>query len=76
MKGGCCKTKFSYHKVKDTHVVADQVQSPLPELVILPITAYHFVSELSFQHPITEQNNGPPLRNGLPLYLFDCVYRI
>ena len=76
MKGGCCKTKFSYHKVKDTHVVADQVQSPLPELLILPITTYHFVSELSLQNKVAEQNNGPPLHNGLPLYLFDCVYRI
>jgi hypothetical protein len=78
MKGGCCKTRFHYYKVKDTHLVADSVKIPAKSFIDFfntPVTTQP-ASWVSLSALIPAYSNAPPWRNERPIYLFNCVYRI
>lgn len=77
-KDDCCKTQFKYVKVKDSHVASDYVNSPAKNFTDLSFTAPSFVSIIVVpqQKVVAYPANAPPLHNGIPLYVLDCVYRI
>ncbi len=75
---GCCNNKFQYFKVKDNHVSAAQV-----------ILSPQFSADLDIYFPavqgvasctpiakVTYQSHAPPLHNGVPVYLSNCVFII
>ena len=78
MKGKCCKTSFHYYKVKDTHLVADNVKIPAKAFTDLFDTniVTQPLSWVSIASVIPSYSNAPPWCNERPIYLFNCVYRI
>ncbi len=75
---GCCDNKYQFFKVKDTHISADKVSDPANHFVDL-----HFYTpscqDISFasQKPIVVyRSNAPPLRTGVPIYIYNCVFRV
>jgi hypothetical protein len=76
---GCCKTKYQSFKVKDNHIASGGIA--LTEKQFIHIFNYSpaFVS-IVFSHPTSDSSNGihgpPLLRDGTPLYIFNCVFRI
>ncbi|MEO6556116.1 MAG: hypothetical protein ABIN92_01270 [Ferruginibacter sp.] len=75
---GCCKNKFQYFKVKDNHVTAAQVIMPAQFSAVLDTCFLSFqgiafcIQETKFTH----QSHAPPLYNGVPVYLSNCVFVI
>lgn len=74
----CCKTTYKFFKVKDNHYGEGNAWS-----LVKLFTELHFatpafqpvaITQSSFN--VAQYSNPPPLRNGIPIYLFDCVYRI
>jgi hypothetical protein len=74
----CCQTKYQVVKVKDTHVIADHVQSPVKDFIVLNLFSSSFQTiHFPFQKDLIEhKNNAPPLIHGVPGYIFNCVFRI
>lgn len=77
-KDDCCKTQFKYVKVKDSHVASDYINSPAKTFTDLCFTVPSFISIAFIPQlkVVAYPANAPPLHNGIPLYIFDCVYRI
>lgn len=77
-KDDCCKTQFKYVKVKDSHVASDYINSPAKVFTDLHFAIPSFVAIVpeNRQESIGYAGNAPPLHNGIPLYIFDCIYRI
>jgi hypothetical protein len=74
----CCKTKYQFYKVKDNHVAADVVNTPVLHFFNLhlftsPFEVIHYPSEEAY---IAYQSNAPPLFHTVPDYIFNCVFRI
>jgi hypothetical protein len=74
----CCKTKFQFYKVKDTHFANDFLTLPAKYFDKLPVCScsadIHFTP---FKKPvILNSNHAPPLFNGVPVFISNCVYRI
>lgn len=77
-KDGCCKSKFQYFKIRDNHVVADQIINPAAYFSDLHLSIPYF-QNISFASPdsvITYRSNAPPLYSGIPVYISNCVFRI
>jgi hypothetical protein len=77
-KSGCCDNKYQFFKVKDKHISADQVNSPVKHYVDLHLYTPSF-QDISFaaQKPvIAYKSNAPPLHAGVPPYIYNCVFRI
>lgn len=76
--GKCCKTKYQLLKVKDTHVASSDVTGPVKHFSDLYVSIPSFQTIALATPQINPQyySNAPPLHNGLPLYIFHCVYRI
>lgn len=74
----CCKTKYQVVKVRDTHVVADHVNSPVKNFIALDVFPTSFQTiHVPFQKDLIEdKNNAPPLIHGVSGYIFNCVFRI
>ena len=77
-KDDCCKTAFKYVKVKDSHVASDYINSPAKTFTDLHLTipALVAITAVPQQKAVTYTGNAPPILNGIPLYILDCVYRI
>lgn len=77
-KNGCCTSKFQNLKVKDDQLTASDILSLVKAHVALHSTAQNWQPSLNLnsQALVSYHNNAPPLHNGIPIYIFDCVYRI
>ena len=75
---GCCKTKFQFYKVKDNHFASDGLSSPTKYFSDFHLcTAYIQIVPSVFQKvEILNSTHAPPLYNGTPLYISNCVFRI
>jgi hypothetical protein len=75
---GCCKNKFQYFKVKDNHVLASQAIVPLQLISGLDtyFPSFQDIAPSSQEKKFTYQSNAPPLHNGVPVYLSNCVFII
>lgn len=75
---GCCKIKYLYLKVKDSHL--STISTPLlakPSTEIHLTTAVYRPVFYNFQpKALINGTHAPPLHNGIPIHIFNCVYRI
>lgn len=74
----CCKTKFKNFKVKDNHIFSDGFISLVKHftlLHIIPSSHNESISANQF-YTITGTSHAPPLKQGIPIYILHCVYRI
>jgi hypothetical protein len=74
----CCKTKYQFYKVKDNHVAADVINTPVLHIINLhlftvPFEVLNYPSEEVY---VAYQSNAPPLFHAVPDYIFNCVFRI
>ncbi|MBB5635024.1 hypothetical protein HDF26_002249 [Pedobacter cryoconitis] len=79
--GGCCKNQFHNLKVKDSHVASDEFGSPakyFSDLHIPALITFYQGPSLAILEQISIANptNAPPLHGGVPIYIFNCIYRI
>ncbi|MEO6584640.1 MAG: hypothetical protein ABIO05_09965 [Ferruginibacter sp.] len=74
----CCKNKFQYFKVKDNHVKAAQEILPAQFSADISIHFPSFQELVSYSQNtyFTYHSHAPPLHNGVPVYLSNCVFTI
>ena len=77
-KNGCCKTKFQFYKVTDKHFGSNILTGPVKHFTELPLftTYIQIISPVVQQAEIANSNHAPPLYNGVPAYISNCVFRI
>ncbi len=74
----CCKTWFTSLKVKDSHVPADDINSPVKHFKDLHLFTASFKVKVSANEPmdVATAGHAPPLHNNIPIFTLHCVYRI
>lgn len=74
----CCKTKFKSFKVKDSHIPADGISSPVKHFTDLHLLTPFFEEVILANMPmdIANASHAPPPEHGIPLYILVCTYRI
>lgn len=77
-KSGCCDNRYQFFKVKDTHITADQVNSPVKHTIDLHLytPSFHDNFFASQKTVIVYSGNAPPLHTGVPIYIYNCVFKI
>ena len=74
----CCKTKYTYCKVKDNHFGECSFKGLDNNYTI--ISAQPFEASNSFIVPVFSTvayySNPPPFQHAIPIYKLDCVFRI
>ncbi len=77
-KDDCCKTTYQAFKLKDTHIVSHSIATVDKVLIdIIPSQyVYQAVAAISIQVDTINGSHAPPLCNGIPFYLSNCVFRI
>ena len=77
-KDRCCKTKFQYIKVKNSHLASTILincsNDFQPLLSFAPIHADKLAKVGSGIE--TNRSHAPPLHSGVAVYISNCVYRI
>jgi hypothetical protein len=74
----CCITTFKSLKLKDNYIGADYINSPVNNFTF----ALLFTSCSAEKHWLTLEPQllnttfSPPPDRGVPIYIFDCAYRI
>ncbi len=75
---GCCKNKHQFFKVKDKHISPDKVSNPFNYITDLyfynpssPITTFS-VQETALAY----SSHAPPSHTDVPLYIYNCFFRI
>jgi hypothetical protein len=74
----CCKTKYQFFKVKDNHIAADVVSTPVLHLINLHLftPSFQVFNYQLEENYIAHKSNAPPLLQGVPYYIYNCVFRI
>lgn len=75
---GCCKTTHQYLKIKDVHLYAEAVSSPVKHFLIFH-TAFPALDLTAFEKQqalISNSINAPPLITTTPAYVLNRVFRI
>ncbi len=74
----CCKTKYQFYKVKDNHVAADVINTPVLHVINLHLftSPFEVINYPSEEIYVVYQSNAPPLFHAVPDYIFNCVFRI
>ena len=74
----CCKNKYQFFKVKDNHVAADVISTPVLHFINLHLftSPFEVIKYPSEEVYIAHLSNAPPLLHGVPDYIFNCVFRI
>ena len=77
-KSGCCDNKYQFFKVKDNHISADQIINPATYFSDLhDFNPYFPIATFSVEETtIPYSSHAPPLYNGVPVYISNCVFRI
>ena len=77
-KSDCCKTKFQTFKVKDSHIAADHINNPVKDFVYLNLFTdpFRVINYPPQEVYFTNLSNAPPLLQGVPDYILNCVFRI
>jgi len=78
MNSGCCQTKFTTLKVKDSHIVADDINSPVKHFADLHlfIPSFEPLAFVNQQMDIANPSHAPPPKQNIPIYILCCTYRI
>ncbi len=74
----CCKNKYQFFKVEDNHVSAAKtiLQGSFVSILDTQFPALQDVSFSCIKENTSYQSNAPPLHNGVPVYLSNCVFLI
>lgn len=75
---GCCDNKYQFFKVKDNHITADKASTPVNHFIDLHLYSPLF-QDITFvcnEITIAYKSNGTPLNATVPLYIYNCVFRI
>ena len=75
---GCCESRFHSFKVKDSHFAPAAINHTFISLsqAIILSPANNTVELVKQPGPIIHSRSGPPFYNGIPIYIFNCLYRI
>lgn len=75
---GCCENKYQFFKVKDQHISGKKITSIVDYFTWLHLYPPSFsVPPLAVQTTtVANSNHAPPLFTGIPVYLYNCVFRI
>lgn len=78
MSGGCCETKFTSLKVKDSHVPADAINTDVKHFThqYLFAPSYEVMALANEPMNVDNPSHAPPLHHGIPIYILHCTYRI
>lgn len=74
----CCDNKYQFFKVKDTHISAEKISQPINHFSDLHIYNPTFsITAFAVQRASIANNpHAPPLLTGVPVYIYNCVFRI
>jgi hypothetical protein len=74
----CCKTKFHVLKVKDTHVAPADLSLPFKYCTEqLPLATSYDELHFNFSEvKITNGSHAPPVKKAVPIYIYNCVFRV
>lgn len=77
-KKGCCKTEFKSLKVKDNHIVADDISSHVKYFTGLHlfIPSFEVMAIANLPMATTNASHAPPIHHGIPVYILTCNFRI
>lgn len=78
-KKSCCQTIFQFLKVSDTHGAAADIAIPGNDFAVLDLftPVYQSIAITSFQITgAANRSNAPPLHSGVPIFVFNCIYRL
>jgi len=77
-KGHCCKTKYQYFKVKDSHFAADHLNAPAKFVAHVQLFSRSSQAFLFASHKvnISHRSNAPPSYDGVSLFVANCTYLI
>jgi hypothetical protein len=75
---GCCKNKFQYFKIKDTHLASSELIAPYLLHLDLAVPLDDFLAKIVALQNEIALNSGPspPATTTVPIYLSNCVFRI
>jgi hypothetical protein len=75
---GCCSTKYHYLKAQDNHLASTATPvAGKPLIEIHAFTAFYQSSFYSIKpNTVIQCFHAPPLHHGIPIHIYNCVYRI
>ncbi len=76
---GCCQTKYQFYKVSDQHAAAVDIISPTKQFTLLHVFTPIYTSLALVNQQLNDSansSNAPPLHSGVPLFIFNCIYRV
>ena len=75
---GCCNSKFKSLKVKDYHITSDANKGLVKFFSYLDLQSLEFQDRKPSHALSCQANTGhaPPLSRNVPIYVFQCIYRI
>ena len=78
MNSGCCQTKFTTLKIKDSHIAADDVNSPVKHFTDLHLFTplFEVMALANQQMDIANPSHAPPSSQDIPIYILCCTYLI
>ncbi|MFL5740625.1 MAG: HYC_CC_PP family protein [Flavisolibacter sp.] len=75
---GCCTTKYHYLKVQDSHLAS--TANSIANKSLIEIHAFTTWYQPSFHNikykAVIHSFHEPPLHYGVPIHIYNCVYRI
>ncbi len=74
----CCKTKYTYCKVKDNHFGEPSFKSSHQDYSIVALQSQEHNNPFTSKvfSVVAFYSNPPPLHRAIPIYKLDCVFRI
>lgn len=80
-KERCCENQFGNLKIEDTHLLSGQFNSAVKYFTkLFPATfdSYYHNSDFTIikRVSIADSTHAPPLHGDIPIYIFNCTYRI
>ena len=76
---GCCNNKYQFFKVNDNHFAGNTSKVPCKPFIDLGsfIPCFRQIFSLpSATTMVANNTNAPPLHNGVPGFIFNCVFLI
>src|SRR3954469_57946 len=77
-KDDCCKSKYQFLQVKDKHFASVHPSLPYKNSIELASTtsSFHTVSLIPQEIDVINGSHAPPLYQGIPIYISNCVFKI
>ena len=75
---GCCDNRYQFFKVKDKHISTDNISFSFNSFTDLHLNDLSFaIPTFAVQEIVPSYSvHSPPLHAEVPLYIYNCVFRI